>query len=150
MARAVTDDLGGAGLFGVEFFLCGDPADPDVVFSELSPRPHDTGLVTLAGQNLSEFELHLRAVLGLPIPAIRSLGPAASRVILAQESAASVQYTGIAEALAVPESQLLLFGKPDARPQRRLGVALARGSSEAEARRRADQAAAAVQVGNTV
>ncbi len=150
MALAVTDDLGGAGLFGVEFFLCGDPADPDVVFSELSPRPHDTGLVTLAGQNLSEFELHLRAVLGLPIPAIRSLGPAASRVILAQESAASVQYTGIAEALAVPESQLLLFGKPDARPQRRLGVALARGSSEAEARRRADQAAAAVQVGNTV
>lgn len=150
MARAVTDDLGGAGLFGVEFFLCGDPADPEVVFSELSPRPHDTGLVTLAGQNLSEFELHLRAVLGLPIAAIRSLGPAASRVILAQEAAASVHYTGIAEALAVPESQLLLFGKPDARPQRRLGVALARGSSEAEARRRADQAAAAVQVGSAV
>jgi phosphoribosylglycinamide formyltransferase 2 len=146
MAKAVTDDLGGAGLFGVEFFLCGDPADPEVVFSELSPRPHDTGLVTLAGQNLSEFELHLRAVLGLPIPEIRSLGPAASRVILAPEEAAGVLYTGVERALAVPDTQVLLFGKPDARPQRRMGVALARGSSETEARARADQAAAAVQV----
>ena len=77
MARAVTDALGGAGLFGVEFFLCGEPGREEVVFSELSPRPHDTGLVTLVGQNLSEFELHVRAVLGLPIPEIRSLGPAA-------------------------------------------------------------------------
>jgi phosphoribosylglycinamide formyltransferase 2 len=146
MAQAVTDDLGGAGLFGVEFFLCGDPSDPEVVFSELSPRPHDTGLVTLAGQNLSEFELHLRAVLGLPIPAIRSLGPAASRVILAPETAASVAFTGVERALAIEESQVLLFGKPDARPQRRMGVALARGCSETEARHRADQAAAAIQV----
>jgi phosphoribosylglycinamide formyltransferase 2 len=146
MAKAVTDDLGGAGLFGVEFFLCGDPADPEVVFSELSPRPHDTGLVTLAGQNLSEFELHLRAVLGLPIPAIRSLGPAASRVILAPEAAASVTYGGVAQALAIPETQVLLFGKPDARPLRRMGVALARGANEAEARQRADQAAAAIEV----
>jgi len=146
MAKAVTDDLGGAGLFGVEFFLCGDPADPEVVFSELSPRPHDTGLVTLAGQNLSEFELHLRAVLGLPIPAIRSLGPAASRVILAEEAAANVTYGGVAQALAIEETQVLLFGKPDARPLRRMGVALARGANEAEARHRADQAAAAIQV----
>jgi len=146
MAKAVTDDLGGAGLFGVEFFLCGDPADPEVVFSELSPRPHDTGLVTLAGQNLSEFELHLRAVLGLPIPAIRSLGPAASRVILAPEAAASVTYRGVAQALAIQETQVLLFGKPDARPLRRMGVALARGANEAEARQRADQAAAAIEV----
>jgi phosphoribosylglycinamide formyltransferase 2 len=150
MAKAVTDDLGGAGLFGVEFFLCGDPADPEVVFSELSPRPHDTGLVTLAGQNLSEFELHLRAVLGLPIPAIRSLGPAASRVILASGAAASVTYGGVAQALAIPESQVLLFGKPDARPLRRMGVALARGANEAEARRRADQAAAAIEVRGSV
>jgi phosphoribosylglycinamide formyltransferase 2 len=146
MAQAVTDDLGGAGLFGVEFFLCGDPADPEVVFSELSPRPHDTGLVTLAGQNLSEFELHLRAVLGLPIPAIRSLGHAASRVILAPEAAEAVVYEGLERALAIAETQVLLFGKPDARPQRRMGVALARGSSEVEARDRADRAAAAIAV----
>jgi phosphoribosylglycinamide formyltransferase 2 len=146
MAEAVTNDLGGAGLFGVEFFLCGDPADPEVVFSELSPRPHDTGLVTLVGQNLSEFELHLRAVLGLPIPAIRSLGPAASRVILAQEAAEAVVYEGLERALAIAETQVLLFGKPDARPQRRMGVALARGTSEREARDRADQAAAGIAV----
>jgi phosphoribosylglycinamide formyltransferase 2 len=148
MAKAVTDDLGGAGLFGVEFFLCGDPADPEVVFSELSPRPHDTGLVTLAGQNLSEFELHLRAVLGLPIPAISSTGAAASRVILAPEAAESVAYQGLEQALAIPETQVLLFGKPDARPHRRMGVALARGASEAEARDRADRAAAAIAVRN--
>jgi len=151
MARAVTDELGGAGLFGVEFFLCRradshDPADLEVVFSELSPRPHDTGLVTLMGQNLSEFELHVRAVLGLPIPRIQGLGPAASRVILAGESLAAVRFGGVAEALAEPDTQVLLFGKPDARPHRRLGVTLARGASEAEARRRADAAARCIQV----
>ena len=146
MAKAVTDALGGAGLFGVEFFLCGPAGQEEVVFSELSPRPHDTGLVTLMGQNLSEFELHLRAVLGLPIPAITSLGPAASRVILAQENLASVGYTGVGEALAEPDTQVLLFGKPDARPQRRMGVALARGDSEAQARQRADAAAARIRV----
>jgi len=146
MAKAVTDALGGAGLFGVEFFLCGPAGQEEVVFSELSPRPHDTGLVTLVGQNLSEFELHLRAVLGLPIPAITSLGPAASRVILAQENLASVGYTGLGEALAEPDTQVLLFGKPDARPQRRMGVALARGDSEAQARQRADAAAARIRV----
>jgi phosphoribosylglycinamide formyltransferase 2 len=147
MARSVTDNLGGAGLFGVEFFLCYHPdGTPEVVFSELSPRPHDTGLVTLMGQNLSEFELHLRAVLGLPIPAITSSGPAASRVILASEQATDLRYEGLDQALAVPETQVLLFGKPDARPHRRLGVALARGSSEAEARQRADAAAACVRV----
>ncbi|MCP9834335.1 MULTISPECIES: formate-dependent phosphoribosylglycinamide formyltransferase [unclassified Cyanobium] len=150
MAKAVTDDLGGAGLFGVEFFLCGEPGAEEVVFSELSPRPHDTGLVTLVGQNLSEFELHLRAVLGLPIPAIRSLGAAASRVILAGPEAPSgagtPSYLGLEQALAVPDTQVLIFGKPDVRPWRRLGVALARGEDEAEARRRADGAAAHVQV----
>ncbi len=147
MAQAVTDNLGGAGLFGVEFFLCRTPQGGlEVVFSELSPRPHDTGLVTLMGQNLSEFELHLRAVLGLPIPEIRSLGAAASRVILAEAAGAPVAYTGVAEALAEPDTQVLLFGKPDARPHRRMGVALARGASEAEARRRADAAAACIQV----
>ncbi len=146
MAKAVTDELGGAGLFGVEFFLCGEPGREEVVFSELSPRPHDTGLVTLMGQNLSEFELHLRAVLGLPIPAIESLGPAASRVILASGSGSPVRYEGVAEALAEAETQVLLFGKPEARPQRRMGVALARGASLEEAQRRADRAAAAVRV----
>jgi len=151
MAKAVTDELGGAGLFGVEFFLCrrpgsSDPADLEVVFSELSPRPHDTGLVTLMGQNLSEFELHVRAVLGLPIPEICCHGPAASRVILAGESLESVAFSGVAEALAEPDTQVLLFGKPDARPHRRMGVALARGASETDARRRADAAAARIQV----
>lgn len=146
MAKTVTDELGGAGLFGVEFFLCGAPGEEEVVFSELSPRPHDTGLVTLTGQNLSEFELHLRAVLGLPIPEIRSLGTAASRVILAQTSGEEVHYTGLEQALAEVDTQVLLFGKPDARPHRRMGVALARGMDEQEARRRADAAAAAVQV----
>ncbi|MFM7393062.1 MAG: formate-dependent phosphoribosylglycinamide formyltransferase [Cyanobium sp.] len=150
MARAVTDDLGGAGLFGVEFFLCGAPGEEVVVFSELSPRPHDTGLVTLAGQNLSEFDLHVRAVLGLPIPEIRSLGPAASRVILASETADTVSYTGLEQALAVPESQVLLFGKPDARPGRRMGVALARGETLVQARERADAAAAGVRVRTSV
>lgn len=146
MARTVTDNLGGAGLFGVEFFLCGEPGTEEMVFSELSPRPHDTGLVTLVGQNLSEFELHLRAVLGLPIPRIESLGPAASRVILAERAADGVAYAGVAEALREPDTQVLLFGKPDARPQRRLGVALARGASQAEARRRADGAAGQIRV----
>jgi len=147
MARQVTDHLGGAGLFGVEFFLCGPQGAEEVVFSELSPRPHDTGLVTLIGQNLSEFELHLRAVLGLPIPSIRSLGPAASRVVLATATHDQVSYSGVGDALVNPDTQLLLFGKPDARPHRRMGVALALGADEAEARRKADGAAACLRVG---
>ncbi|WP_094554924.1 formate-dependent phosphoribosylglycinamide formyltransferase [Synechococcus sp. 1G10] len=146
MALAVTDELGGAGLFGVEFFLCGEPGREEVVFSELSPRPHDTGLVTLMGQNLSEFELHLRAVLGLPIPVIRSSSAAASRVILADQTLDTVAYTGVAEALAEPGTQVLLFGKPNARPNRRMGVALATGTDVAEARALADRAAGKITV----
>jgi len=147
MARRVTDNLGGAGIFGVEFFVCRTAdGSSEVVFSELSPRPHDTGLVTLAGQNLSEFELHLRAVLGLPIPEIRSTGAAASRVILASQDSDSVGFSGLESALAEVDVQVLLFGKPDARPHRRMGVALASGSSLEEARSKADQAAAAIQV----
>jgi phosphoribosylglycinamide formyltransferase 2 len=147
MARQVTDNLGGAGLFGVEFFVCATAdGGSEVVFSELSPRPHDTGLVTLAGQNLSEFELHLRAVLGLPIPEIRSVAPAASRVILAEQACRSVAFEGLEQALANPDVQVLLFGKPDARPHRRMGVALASGTSLEEAQQRADQAAAAIRV----
>jgi len=147
MARQVTDNLGGAGIFGVEFFVC-RTADggSEVVFSELSPRPHDTGLVTLAGQNLSEFELHLRAVLGLPIPEIRSVAPAASRVILAEQACSRVAFHGLEQALAGPDVQVLLFGKPDARPHRRMGVALASGASLEEAQQRADRAAAAIRV----
>ena len=147
MARQVTDNLGGAGIFGVEFFVCrGADGSSEVVFSELSPRPHDTGLVTLAGQNLSEFELHLRAVLGLPIPEIRSTGPAASRVILAEQASDAARFSGLEQALAEVDVQVLLFGKPDARPHRRMGVALASGANLEEARQRADQAAAAITV----
>jgi len=142
MARIVTDNLGGAGLFGVEFFLCGD----EVVFSELSPRPHDTGLVTLISQNLSEFELHLRAVLGLPIPAFSTAPAAASRVILADRSLPSVQYQGVEQALETPDTQVLLFGKPDARPGRRMGVALAKAATVEAARAQADRAAACISV----
>ena len=140
MAREVTDNLGGAGLFGVEFFLCGD----EVIFSELSPRPHDTGLVTLISQNLSEFELHLRAVLGLPIPAIHCATAAASRVILADRHGERVTFSGLEQALSEPDTQVLLFGKAQARPGRRMGVALALGPRRAEAQARADRSAAAV------
>ena len=148
MARIVTDNLGGAGLFGVEFFLCGD----EVVFSELSPRPHDTGLVTLISQDLSEFDLHLRAVLGLPIPSFSTAKAAASRVILADRSMNSVEYDGVEQALATPDTRVLLFGKPDARPGRRMGVALARAGTVEAARAQADQAAACITVldGSTV
>ena len=142
MARTVTDNLGGAGLFGVEFFLCGD----EVIFSELSPRPHDTGLVTLISQNLSEFELHIRAVLGLPIPEIRTAPAAASRVILADESMPSVTYTGLEQALKEADTQVLLFGKPNARPGRRMGVALACDTEMTAARAKADRAAACIKV----
>ena len=140
MARTVTDNLGGAGLFGVEFFLCGD----EVIFSELSPRPHDTGLVTLISQNLSEFELHLRAVLGLPIPTIRCATAAASRVILADRHGSRVSFSGLGSALSEPDTQVLLFGKEEARPGRRMGVALACGDHRADAQAKADRSAAAV------
>jgi phosphoribosylglycinamide formyltransferase 2 len=142
MARTVTDHLGGVGLFGVEFFLCGE----EVIFSELSPRPHDTGLVTLISQNLSEFELHLRAVLNLPIPKLRTADAAASRVILAEQALQSVSYEGVEDALAEPDTQVLLFGKPSARPGRRMGVALASAEQLTEARSKADRAAACIKV----
>lgn len=140
IAAQVTEALGGAGLFGVEFFVTQD----EVIFSELSPRPHDTGMVTLISQNLNEFELHLRAVLGLPIPTIELLGPSASRVILAEDSGDRPSYTGVATALQEPLVDLRLFGKPDMRPQRRMGVALARDASVEAARAKADRAAAQV------
>ncbi|QNE31598.1 formate-dependent phosphoribosylglycinamide formyltransferase [Sphingomonas sp. NBWT7] len=142
MARRVVDDLGGYGLFGVEFFVAGDR----VIFSELSPRPHDTGMVTLISQTLSEFELHARAILGLPIPDVTVVGPAASAVILADRDATRFSYRGLADALAT-EAQAVdvrLFGKPTTRPYRRMGVALARAADVDEARAAARTAADAI------
>ncbi len=136
-AQAVTAALGGYGLFGVEFFVKGDA----VVFSEVSPRPHDTGLVTLVSQDLSEFALHARAILGLPIPSLRSLGPSASCAVLVEGDGDRIVFDGVAEALAEPDTALRLFGKPEVRGQRRLAVTLARGDSIEEARAKAVRAA---------
>jgi phosphoribosylglycinamide formyltransferase 2 len=142
IATQVTNALGGAGIFGVEFFV----TTTEVIFSELSPRPHDTGMVTLISQNLNEFELHLRAILGLPIPLIQQLGNSASAVILASQNSTNLSYEGVDEALATPDVDIRLFGKPDSRPYRRMGVALARGGSIAEARQKAVKAAAIVKI----
>jgi phosphoribosylglycinamide formyltransferase 2 len=147
MARRVVEALAGAGrgwgLFGVEFFVTGD----EVVFSELSPRPHDTGMVTLASQNLSEFDLHARAIMGLPIPAVIRARPAASAVILADRDSKQVSYSGLAEALAEEGTDVRIFAKPTSRPYRRLGVALATGGNIDEARRKARDAVAQVRIG---
>jgi phosphoribosylglycinamide formyltransferase 2 len=145
IATQVTDALGGAGIFGVEFFVTQD----EVIFSELSPRPHDTGMVTLISQNLNEFELHLRAILGLPIPVIRQLGPAASAVILATSQSTDINFTGVEKALAEPDVDIKLFGKPDSRPYRRMGVALASAATTDQARQKATTAASLVQVNST-
>lgn len=142
IAQKVTDALGGAGIFGVEFFVTKD----EVIFSELSPRPHDTGMVTLISQNLNEFELHLRAVLGLPIPKIEQLGASASAVILAKDYSDSIIFEGVAEALSEPDVDLRLFGKPDSRPFRRMGVALAKGTDVREAREKANRAASKIKI----
>jgi phosphoribosylglycinamide formyltransferase 2 len=142
VAELVTGALGGYGLFGVEFFIRGD----DVYFSEVSPRPHDTGMVTLISQDLSEFALHARAILGLPIPNIRSRGPAASAVILVEGHSSSVRFGALEQALEEPDTQLRLFGKPEVRGERRMGVALALGEDVERARARARAAAAAVAV----
>ena len=141
MALEVTSALGGLGLFGVELFVKGD----EVWFSEVSPRPHDTGLVTLATQQLSEFALHARAILGLPVDtSLRE--PGASAVIYGGMEAKGVAFEGIEAALAVPTAELRLFGKPEAFERRRMGVALARGSTTDEARERAREAASRVKV----
>jgi phosphoribosylglycinamide formyltransferase 2 len=133
IARVVTENLGGSGLFGVELFVAGDT----VYFSEISPRPHDTGLVTLLSQDLSEFALHARAILGLPIPAIRQLGLAASCAILVDGDSANVSFTGVERALSEPDTALRLFGKPEVRGQRRMGVSLALGATIDAARAKA-------------
>lgn len=141
IAAKVVTALGGHGLFGVELFVCGD----EVVFSEVSPRPHDTGMVTLISQDLSEFALHVRAFLGLPVGGIRQYGPAASAVILPQLDSDNVQFSGVPDVLGAG-LQLRLFGKPEIRGQRRLGVALATGDSIEQAVERAIACAAGVKV----
>ena len=141
MAKTVVDDLGGYGLFGVEFFVKGEK----VIFSELSPRPHDTGMVTLVSQNLTEFDLHARAVMGLPIPAELRARPAASAVILAERDSASLSYECLAEAMA-DGADLRIFAKPTSRPYRRMGVALASAGDTDEARRKARDAAHRVRI----
>jgi phosphoribosylglycinamide formyltransferase 2 len=139
VAHKVTAALGGRGLFGVELFVRGD----DVWFSEVSPRPHDTGLVTLCSQRFSEFELHARAILGLPVDtSLRA--PGASAVIYGGLDEAGIAFEGVAAALAVPNADLRLFGKPESFVKRRMGVALATGENIGEARSRAKEAAAAV------
>lgn len=133
MAEKVTTELGGCGLFGVELFIKGD----EVIFSEVSPRPHDTGLVTLISQDLSQFALHVRAILGLPIPNIVQHGPSASAVLLVEGDSNNIRYSGLDKALAEINTQLRLFGKPEVSGQRRMGVALARGTEVGHARRKA-------------
>lgn len=142
MAKSVTDALGGFGLFGVEFFVKGD----EVIFSEVSPRPHDTGMVTLISQDQSEFALHARAILGLPIPAIRQYAPAASAVITAYGSSTNIVYSNLSEALLQPDTQIRLFGKPEVNGERRMGVAVALGEDVEEARTKASKAAGLVKV----
>jgi phosphoribosylglycinamide formyltransferase 2 len=142
IAKQVTDALGGRGLFGVELFVKGD----DVYFSEVSPRPHDTGMVTLISQDLSEFALHVRAVLGLPIPNIHFHGPSASSVILVTGESKQLQFGNLAAALSVPNTELRLFGKPEVIGTRRMGVALARAATVDEAVSTAINTASQVEV----
>ena len=142
IARKITDALGGYGIFGVEMFVCGD----EVIFSEVSPRPHDTGMVTMISQDLSEFALHARAVLGLPIPEVRFFGPSASRAIVIEGDTNRVSFSGLEQALAVPGVQLRLFGKPEVCGHRRFGVVLATGDSVEDALARSKTALEAVKV----
>ncbi|HEV2538761.1 MAG TPA: formate-dependent phosphoribosylglycinamide formyltransferase [Frateuria sp.] len=141
-AAAVSAALGGWGVFGMEFFVKGD----QVIFSEVSPRPHDTGLVTLISQELSEFALHARAILGLPIPVIRQLGPSASCAVLVEGEGRAPRYHGVAEALAEPDTQLRIFGKPEVKGRRRMAVTLARDADVDAARAKAVRAAGHLKV----
>jgi phosphoribosylglycinamide formyltransferase 2 len=140
IASQVVNALGGRGIFGVEFFVKGE----QVYFSELSPRPHDTGMVTMISQDLSEFSLHVRAILGLPIPNIAQHGPSASSVILVKGDSENVTFHGIENVLSEPDTQIRLFGKPEVKGERRMGVCLARGFTIEEARNKANRAARGV------
>lgn len=142
IAKKVTEALGGRGIFGVELFIKGD----EVYFSEVSPRPHDTGLVTLISQDLSEFALHARAILGLPIPNIKQHGPSASSVILAEGESQKTSFGNLGTVLAEPDTQLRLFGKPEVAGQRRMGVVMTRGESVEEATEKAIRASKAVTI----
>jgi len=142
IAAKVTDALGGYGLFGVELFIKGDKA----IFSEVSPRPHDTGLVTLISQDLSEFALHARAILGLPIPNLRQHGPAASCPVVVEGDSTQVSFGSLEKALAAPDTQIRLFGKPEVHGKRRMAVALARGATVEEARQKAVAAAGSITI----
>lgn len=142
IAKKVTDALGGYGIFGVELFIKGD----DVIFSEVSPRPHDTGMVTMISQDLSEFALHARALLGLPIPAIDFYGPSASRAIVVEGDSKCVEFDGLEEVLSEPGTQIRIFGKPEVHGHRRMGVILARGTSVEDAQAKADRAYDALKI----
>ena len=142
IAGRVTDALGGRGIFGVELFIKGD----DVIFSEVSPRPHDTGMVTMISQDLSQFALHARAILGLPVPAIRQQGPSASSVLLVEGHSTQVCFENVEAALIEPDTQLRLFGKPEVNGQRRMGVALAKADTVKAAVEKAKKASAAINV----
>ena len=141
-AQAITDALGGHGVFGVELFIKGE----EVLFSEVSPRPHDTGMVTMISQDLSQFALHARAILGLPIPVIRQVGPSASSVILVEGESENVSFGNLEKALVEPDTQLRLFGKPMVKGQRRMGVALGRAESIDEAREKANKVVSQVNI----
>ncbi|MDR0698115.1 MAG: formate-dependent phosphoribosylglycinamide formyltransferase [Tannerella sp.] len=130
IALRITDALGGRGIFGVELFVCGE----DVIFSEISPRPHDTGMVTMISQDLSQFALHVRAILGLPIPNIAFYGPSASRAIVVEGDSSKLSFGNLDEVLSQPDTQIRLFGKPEVHGHRRMGVLLARGRTVEEAR----------------
>lgn len=142
MAKEVVNALGGRGLFGVEFFV----KDTDVYFSELSPRPHDTGMVTMISQDLSEFALHVRAILGLPIPNIQFHGASASKVILVKGNSKDITFSGMDEALMHPNTQLRLFGKPEVQGERRMGVCLARAASVEQARKIANDMSSKIKI----
>jgi len=142
MAEAVTSNLGGYGLFGVELFVKNDT----VIFSEVSPRPHDTGMVTMISQDLTQFALHARAILGFPIPSIRQFGPCASSVILVEGKSEQVSFGNLQQALSEPDTKLRLFGKPAVNGKRRMGVALARAETIDAARAKACRASSAVDV----
>ena len=142
IAKKVTDALGGYGIFGVELFVCGD----NVLFSEVSPRPHDTGMVTMISQDLSEFALHARAVLGLPIPSINFFGPSASKAVVVEGDTDKVVFGNLDKVLAEPNVQVRIFGKPEVKGHRRMGVILARGESVEEALAKAEKAYATLEV----
>jgi phosphoribosylglycinamide formyltransferase 2 len=142
IAGKVTDALGGYGIFGVELFVCGD----EVLFSEVSPRPHDTGMVTMISQDLSEFALHARAILGLPIPSINFYGPSASKAVVVEGDSDKVVFSGLEDVLSEKNVQVRLFGKPEVKGHRRMGVILARDNSVEEALAKAERAYAKLKV----